>query len=105
MEDTTRIQTLGRLAGSCLQVHQALRHRPVSTIARLSQEASHSLPTVSAAMGRLGEAGMVTESTEGEADFLKSSLRPYQPPEMVEVREAKKVVLCVFAVKRFLSKG
>lgn len=32
VEDTARIQTLGRLAGSCLQVHQALKRRPVSTI-------------------------------------------------------------------------
>jgi hypothetical protein len=29
VEDTARIQTLGRLAGSCLQVHQALRRRMV----------------------------------------------------------------------------
>jgi Fic family protein len=63
VEDTARIQTLGRLAGSCLQVHQALKRRPVSTIARLSQETSLSLPTVTAALGRLGETGLVTELT------------------------------------------
>jgi Fic family protein len=63
MEDAARIQTLGRLAGSCLQVHQALKRRPVNTIARLSQETSLSLPTVTAALGRLGEAGLVTEVT------------------------------------------
>jgi len=61
VEDTARIQTLGRLAGSCLQVHQALKRRPVSTIARLSQEAALSLPTVTAALSRLDETGLVTE--------------------------------------------
>jgi len=28
---------LGRLSGSCLQVHDALKHRPVNTIAGLSR--------------------------------------------------------------------
>ena len=63
VEDMAHIQTLGRLAGSCLQVHQALKRRPVSTIARLSQETSLSLPTVTAALKRLGETGLVTELT------------------------------------------
>lgn len=57
-----RIQTLGRLAGSCLQVHPSLKHRPVSTIARLSQETALSLPTVTAALGRW-RAGLVVELT------------------------------------------
>jgi len=63
VEDMAHIQTLGRLAGSCLQVHQALKRRPVSTIARLSQETSLSLPTVTAALGRLQETGLLTELT------------------------------------------
>ena len=40
-----------------------MKRRPVSTIARLSQETSLSLPTVTAALGRLGETGLVTELT------------------------------------------
>ena len=43
VEDTVRIQNLGLFAGSCLQVDQTLKRRPVGTIARLSQDTSLSL--------------------------------------------------------------
>jgi Fic family protein len=62
-EDLGSIQQLGRLAGSCLQVHHALKRRPVGTVASLSNETGLSLPTVTAALRKLEEMGLVKETT------------------------------------------
>ena len=61
IENTTRIKTLGLLAGSCFQVNQVLKRWSVSTIAQLRHEVALSLATVTAALCRLGETGLVTE--------------------------------------------
>ncbi len=62
-EDHARIQSLGRMAGSALQVHRALQRRPVATIARLSEETNLSVPTVTHALESLQKAKIVNEIT------------------------------------------
>ena len=62
-EDAARIQQMGRIAGSCMQVHYALKHRPVGTIGRLSKETGLSLPTVTSALRKLEASGLVEETT------------------------------------------
>ena len=61
--DRERIQRLGRIAGSSLQVHQALQARPIATIASLSSETGLSMPTVTKAVQALEDGGLVTEIT------------------------------------------
>ncbi len=61
--DRERIQRLGRIAGSSLQVHQALQARPIATIASLSSETGLSMPTVTKAVQALEDGGFVTEIT------------------------------------------
>ncbi|MCP4666227.1 MAG: Fic family protein [Deltaproteobacteria bacterium] len=62
-EDAARIQQVGRLSGSCMQVHYALKHRPFGTVGGLSKETGLSLPTVTSALRKLEEAGLVNEIT------------------------------------------
>ncbi len=62
-EDQTRIEQLGRLSGSCLQVHHALKRRPVNTIAGLSRDTGLSLPTITTVLRKLEEMGLVRETT------------------------------------------
>jgi Fic family protein len=62
-EDLARIQQLGRLSGSCLQVHHVLKRRPVGTVAWLSRETGLSLPTVTKALHKMEETGLVKETT------------------------------------------
>lgn len=62
-EDRSRIQTLGRVSGSCMQVHHALQRRPVGTISRLAEETGLSLPTVTKALLALQGAGLVKETS------------------------------------------
>ena len=61
--DRELIQRLGRIAGSSLQVHQALQARPIATIASLSSETGLSMPTVTKAVQALEGGGLVTEIT------------------------------------------
>jgi Fic family protein len=60
-EDRSRIQTLGRVSGSSMQVHHALQRRPLGTISRLGEETGLSLPTVTKALLALEDAGLVKE--------------------------------------------
>jgi Fic family protein len=62
-EDRARIQTLGRVSSSCMQVHHALQRRPVGTISRLAEETVLSLPTVTKALLALEGAGLVKETS------------------------------------------
>ncbi|MBP1749522.1 MAG: filamentation induced by cAMP protein Fic [Deltaproteobacteria bacterium] len=61
--DRSRIQQLGRVAGSALRVHQSLQTRPLSTLASLARETRLTMPTVTKAVKALEEAGIVTEIT------------------------------------------
>jgi len=62
-EDRARIQTIGRVAGSALQVHQALLTRPVTTVARLAADTRLSIPAVSNAIAALTEQRLLREIT------------------------------------------
>jgi Fic family protein len=65
-EDRERIRSLGRIAGSAHQVHQALQERPVGTAARIAQRAGISVPTVYAVLSSLERIGVVRELTGRE---------------------------------------
>ena len=62
-ESPSPIQAVGRVAGSALQVHQALLARPINTIARLSADTRHSVPAVTSSIAALTELGLVREIT------------------------------------------
>jgi len=61
--DRTRIQKLGRIAGSSLRVHQCLQTRPITTLASLVAETHLSMPTVTNAVQALEREGVVSEIT------------------------------------------
>jgi Fic family protein len=61
--DRARIQRLGRVAGSSLQVHQSLQARPITTLASLAKETRLTMPTVTKAVQALEDEGIVNEIT------------------------------------------
>ena len=62
-DDRARIQTLGRISGSALQIHRAFLARPLSTIKRLSAQTGLSAPGVTASVTALVKLGLVREIT------------------------------------------
>lgn len=68
--DRARIQVLGRPAGSALRVYDVLRRRVVVSIPGVAKEARVTWPTAKAALRRLGELGIATESTGRRRDRL-----------------------------------
>ena len=62
-QDRDRIQDIGRAAGSALRVHQSLTQRPVASISSIGDDTGLSFPTVSSALSRLTELGVVHEAT------------------------------------------
>jgi Fic family protein len=69
-QDRSRIQTLGRSAGSALQVYDVLRRRIVVSIPGVAKEAGVTWPTAKAALERLRALGIVAESTGRRRDRL-----------------------------------
>jgi Fic family protein len=69
-QDRSRIQTLGRSAGSALQVYDVLRRRIVVSIPGVAKEAGITWPTAKAALERLRAFGIVAESTGRRRDRL-----------------------------------
>ena len=61
--DRKKMQGAGRIAGSALQVHQALLSRPINTIARLAAETHLSVPAVTDSLMAMTELGLVREIT------------------------------------------
>ena len=61
--DGERLERIGRGGASALQVHRALERRPLASIAYLAKATSLTIPTVTAALGRLEEHGIVRELT------------------------------------------
>jgi Fic family protein len=61
--DRERVQHLGRVAGSALQVHQSLQTRPITTLASLVAETRLTTPTVTKAVQALEDEGLVREIT------------------------------------------
>ncbi len=68
--DRARIQALGRAAGSGLRVYDVLRRRIVVSIPGVAKEARVTWPTAKAALERLAELGIATESTRRRRDRL-----------------------------------
>lgn len=62
-EDRGRIESLGRVASSVLQVHDVLRQNPIQSINTARQRTGLTAPTVAAAMRSLEVAGIVRELT------------------------------------------
>src|SRR6266542_1296468 len=61
--DRTRIRSLARSAGSALRVHEALRRRPVASVASLVAQSGLTTPTVTAAIAGLTRLEIVREIT------------------------------------------
>ncbi len=61
--DHERIRSLKRGAGSALRVHLALEARPLVSISHLSRTTGVSIPTVTTALERLADLGIVREIT------------------------------------------
>jgi Fic family protein len=68
--DRARIQALGRAPGSALRVYDVLRRRIVVSIPGVAQEARVTWPTAKAALERLEDLGIATESTGRRRDRL-----------------------------------
>ena len=69
-EDREKVQQMGRSSSSTLRVHEALKEHPIASITDVSESTRLSFPTVSAAMARLAEIGIVREVTEGRRNRL-----------------------------------
>ena len=59
--DRQRIQDVGRLAGSLLQVHHELQTRPIANIGYLAKVTQLSVPTVTKALQELENLRIVRE--------------------------------------------
>ncbi len=62
-KDQIRIQKTGRQAGSLLRVHEALKQRPLCTVAETAKRAGLSFPTAASALESLVVSGIVRELT------------------------------------------
>jgi len=76
--DQMRIETVGRSLGTTLRIYKLLQSMPLITISRASQETTISVPTVTAALARLEELGIVREITNKRRDKLYSYERYIQ---------------------------
>ena len=70
--DQSRIETLGRSIGSTLPVFKLMQSIPIISIQRAAQETHYSVPTVTAAMTRLQDLGIVREITRKRRDKIYS---------------------------------
>jgi len=68
--DQQHIEGLGRSIGTTLRVFKLLQCMPVISITRASQETEFSIPTITAALNRLQELGIVREMTNRRRDKL-----------------------------------
>ena len=68
--DRTRIEKMGQAAGNVSRVHSYLQKKPVLAIPRASTEIGISQPTVTAALKRLEEIGVVNEITGKARDRI-----------------------------------
>ena len=62
-DDRKRIQELGRIAGSALQVHAVFQQHPIQTVNSAKERTRLSVPTVTSVMKTLEEAEIVRELT------------------------------------------
>lgn len=61
--DRSRIEPIGRRAGSTLRVHEALKSRPILSVPETCRKTGLSFPAASSAMGLLAELGIAREIT------------------------------------------
>jgi Fic family protein len=71
-KDQQLIETLGRSTGTTLQIFKLLQSMPFLSITRAAQQTQISVPTVTAALNRLQELGVVREITSRHRDKLYS---------------------------------
>jgi Fic family protein len=69
-DDRTRIDAMGQAAGTVSRVHSYLQKKPVLEIPRASHEIEISQPTVTSALKRLEEIGVVREITGKARDRI-----------------------------------
>lgn len=68
--DRTRLEQIGRGAGSALRVHYAMRRKPLLSIPQASRELGLSAPTIAAALDTMEKFGIVQEVTGRARDRL-----------------------------------
>ena len=61
--DRARMERTGRRAGSAIRVHEALKSRPILSMAKVCRITGLSFPAAASAMGLLGELGIARELT------------------------------------------
>ena len=71
-EDRSRIQGLGRVAGSALRIHEALQERPLASAATLATRTGLSIPAVNTTLAVLERLEVVREITGRRRDRLYS---------------------------------
>ena len=69
-DDQTRIESMGQAAGNLLRVHSYLQKKPVLEIPKASTEIGVSQPTVTSALKRLEDIGVVKEITGKARDRI-----------------------------------
>jgi len=62
-DDRNKIQQIGRKAGSALQVHHELQRNPICAIKRIAKITGLTIPTVTSALEKLQDIGIVIEIT------------------------------------------
>ena len=73
--DQRNIETLGRSLATTLRVYKLLQSTPLITIPKASREIAISIPTVTAALTRLEDLGIVHEITSRRRDKLYSYVK------------------------------
>ncbi len=68
--DRRRIESIGRGAGSALQVHYIMRKKPIFSIHHLSSQLELTRPTIAAAISGLVALGIVEELTGRQRDRI-----------------------------------
>jgi Fic family protein len=71
-DDTTRVQSVGRVASSALRVFNALCERPITTLNDLCRRTGLSFPTATKGIDRLMTLGIVKELTGGRRNRVFS---------------------------------
>ncbi|BCO30140.1 hypothetical protein TspCOW1_02430 [Thiohalobacter sp. COW1] len=69
-QDRERIKELGRIAGSCLQLHELLKQRPIVNIGQAAAATGINRTSISRCIGLLEEQGMLRELTGNRRNRL-----------------------------------
>jgi Fic family protein len=62
-EDRSKIETLGRAAGSALSLHRHMQKSPIFSVSRAARQLALSFPTTQKSVDHLLQAGIIKEST------------------------------------------